>query len=722
MSNKASRQRMLYLVTIVIGIGGAFAFVAFGLPQENGDVFNIPFPASITGTNENPDVECRYRTTLNIIDAGGNTARTTSTSSIFGHPTFSVVDVQSGKSTAGYVVEPMGGCNSLNLPITIDKSAMTAIFEAQAKDGTWKVIATKSFYTKPLSLPAKFGVGVKSLGYTSILSQAIEDALGSGFTSAVRVKVTGVLNIYYTDYQGARFYYQITAGKSTVDGGTIKLVSPTQVTDPNTKDVDADGILDIYDACDTQKEVFNGYKDGDGCPDTLPTTPPACSSTEELVNGVCKPKSTTTSGGCLAPKVVIDGVCSDAPPPETEGGITCQSTSTTQCPAPDNPVDTTAECQAKHGTATEKYEWDSVNSLCKPVVSGGTTGGTTPLGIVNTHILVSPKYRDGTLQGFTLPLEGQAPLTINFQPQELIGSFTGANAKGLVEIDFDLYVETSGGTSWKVKSHSVLLKPTIRVSGTDIPLKEELFVGYSTSNSKTFTLPKATSGSITFVGLTLGKADILSSDIELKIPKELVPNGQRRDVQLTALIAGTVTLESNSGTVVTGELKDGKIEWLLEIERKTADLVTKNLCEEGQYAVATTGDIKCVDFGEPAPEEGSGLCTVGQAGCQICTDDSSAGIGGFPCTQLYRDTYCAGKTQCTAPPPEDKEQIKEAPEGCDLTASCISTQVGGTKENPIPLNLNGGFPQVTDLNSLALILGIFAIIAGIGIAIYKKRG
>lgn len=43
-------------------------------------------------------------------------------------------------------------------------------------------------------------------------------------------------------------------------------------------DSDADGIPDNSDACPTQKEIFNGYQDGDGCPDTVPQstdkTPP----------------------------------------------------------------------------------------------------------------------------------------------------------------------------------------------------------------------------------------------------------------------------------------------------------------------------------------------------------------------------------------------------------------------------------------------------------------
>lgn len=51
----------------------------------------------------------------------------------------------------------------------------------------------------------------------------------------------------------------------------------------NRTDTDADGITDNVDVCPTQKEVFNGYQDGDGCPDSVPqstdNTPPSISFT-----------------------------------------------------------------------------------------------------------------------------------------------------------------------------------------------------------------------------------------------------------------------------------------------------------------------------------------------------------------------------------------------------------------------------------------------------------
>jgi hypothetical protein len=39
-----------------------------------------------------------------------------------------------------------------------------------------------------------------------------------------------------------------------------------------TNDFDGDGIPDSTDRCPKQPETKNGYRDGDGCPDTVATT------------------------------------------------------------------------------------------------------------------------------------------------------------------------------------------------------------------------------------------------------------------------------------------------------------------------------------------------------------------------------------------------------------------------------------------------------------------
>ena len=46
-----------------------------------------------------------------------------------------------------------------------------------------------------------------------------------------------------------------------------------EVQAPLEPDSDSDGIPDTSDSCPTQPETFNGYNDGDGCPDRAPTQP-----------------------------------------------------------------------------------------------------------------------------------------------------------------------------------------------------------------------------------------------------------------------------------------------------------------------------------------------------------------------------------------------------------------------------------------------------------------
>ena len=81
--------------------------------------------------------------------------------------------------------------------------------------------------------------------------------------------------------------------KETVNGYRDTDGCPDTVPSPTITDTDGDGIADTNDACPTQKETVNGYKDTDGCPDTVPDTDSdgiidtkdLCPAEAETVNG-----------------------------------------------------------------------------------------------------------------------------------------------------------------------------------------------------------------------------------------------------------------------------------------------------------------------------------------------------------------------------------------------------------------------------------------------------
>jgi len=71
-----------------------------------------------------------------------------------------------------------------------------------------------------------------------------------------------VSNAFYTTQkEGNAIFRKGKNGGTSGGGGSTPIV-----------DTDGDGIADANDACPTQPETYNGYQDGDGCPDTAPTT------------------------------------------------------------------------------------------------------------------------------------------------------------------------------------------------------------------------------------------------------------------------------------------------------------------------------------------------------------------------------------------------------------------------------------------------------------------
>lgn len=60
------------------------------------------------------------------------------------------------------------------------------------------------------------------------------------------------------------------AGQPTADHTQTTVAKATS--GQTTNDGDGDGVPDSTDRCPKQPETQNGYRDGDGCPDTVATT------------------------------------------------------------------------------------------------------------------------------------------------------------------------------------------------------------------------------------------------------------------------------------------------------------------------------------------------------------------------------------------------------------------------------------------------------------------
>jgi len=60
-------------------------------------------------------------------------------------------------------------------------------------------------------------------------------------------------------------------GAQAAANGSSTAAASTATRTPG-PDYDGDGIPDAQDVCPTRPETFNGFKDGDGCPDVVTTT------------------------------------------------------------------------------------------------------------------------------------------------------------------------------------------------------------------------------------------------------------------------------------------------------------------------------------------------------------------------------------------------------------------------------------------------------------------
>ena len=105
------KGKLIILVVAVVVVVGVFA-IDTDLPIGNNN-FTISPPQTLAFQNiPIPDINCSYQTILYVIDSRGLTVSFTPSSIQSGNPLFAVVDVATGKNTAGDVIIPTLTCTS----------------------------------------------------------------------------------------------------------------------------------------------------------------------------------------------------------------------------------------------------------------------------------------------------------------------------------------------------------------------------------------------------------------------------------------------------------------------------------------------------------------------------------------------------------------------------------------------------------------------------------
>ena len=670
MKKQQRNQYLMIAVTMVLVIGIVVSMDV--LPDEislsnvDGTEFTIPLPKELafsggSASNENASISCNVKQTTFAIDSAGNTLETKQSEFLTGNPLLTLTDSQN-RDMAGYVVDMKMFCKnnfsntSDDFTLEVDPSTATLAIISQDSDKRTKTTVIKNLNTKAVTFAS--GDGEKSLGFFSVYASEIEDDLDkttAEFTTIQNFRITANLDVNWKAYPNNE--YQIPVKYGDIESWhTAKIVNDVSVLDPELADPDGDGIINKHDQCDDDRETFNGYKDGDGCPDTNPddsgsggsssSEPTSCPSGEELDTSTDPNQCIVTQSSCNADGKTWYKSSSGVDYCGTgfkSGQVTCSSylLSTKQCFDKDGVeigfVDTS---NSEQSTLKGRMLWN--------VVVRDDNGGT---------FAFTPDD-DPSPFTFAIPLDITGGKNIGDKKQ--ISLIT---AEGLLKFD-------------NTQQHNLITTKSSDVTYT-------VWIGLGDKSSPQWIQVKQVSaqdfiprnGASETAGMPIGNIEIRASEIEGKISASDVPLGTSKDLQIKVIAEGNVGIEFNHGGVIkplkvalvgigaTGDRDsdNNNFRWTnLVIARGidgTTGATSSNTgsgtgldCEIGTQNKITnkeTGESFCINIGttgnDPNPDP-----VIGEDGVEICVDDTS-GVGGFPCTPDYRNLYCNGTTQCGTP-------------------------------------------------------------------------
>src|SRR3990167_4097269 len=213
------------------------------------------------------------------------------------------------------------------------------------------------------------------------------------------------------------------------------------------------------------------------------------------------------------------------------------------------------------------------------------------------------------------------------------------------------------------------------------------------------------------------------------IDKEVVETDIDEETELKCESNQILTPNSQTGTLECKQVEPTDTTGATNIDYIEVPQVIngKPYCSTGKYLQSVLGDVQCTDTKTPISKP-----KLGQVGVLACTSQSE--IGGFPCTEIYRNLYCDGKTTCA-----DFNVIHGGfnPPACNLekailtdTDPCLkgeTTETGADSEGSKP-KVTGGTQDIcygdncipsfdlTDPNNqmlLAVGIGIIAVIVAL---------
>ena len=258
MRRKSNKIRNLAIYGVIGVIAYALIFQG-GLPFAEAGTFEIKIPPPASQANISGFINCSLQSKLTTIETRGATIETYSGNWFSGSPSFSLTD--DGTNMAGVVLQPQISCyQSTGNPIIVDRATLQVDVYANGQ----LIKSDKKSSSRINTGDGKMTNLMYFSMYSNDLEPLIKQKLGSGdYPVKLTFYVHGDLKVYYANYSSLKYDFKIPTRALSVDG-SIAIKSDVDL------DPDGDRIRGEYDKCPDQKENFNGFEDGDGCPDSPP--------------------------------------------------------------------------------------------------------------------------------------------------------------------------------------------------------------------------------------------------------------------------------------------------------------------------------------------------------------------------------------------------------------------------------------------------------------------
>lgn len=645
---KHTQRNVIFVIFGIVIIGS----MVFLFQQDASGEFEIrlPPPAQLTDAGFEPieapfgsavptGINCKVKQTTIVVGQRGNTIGEIDrleSGGLQGSPfaltfTFSLQD----EEVSHFQVEPKIFCSEANgLPIEVFVKRIQVLTVGKYL-GTSQVIDTENIFGSRL---LNFGQGQGEQRIEQFIITAVDLESGlpiQNFPATYEFHVTGTLNVQYRDFPQIVYQIPILFGELqtsyivnilkdpfdfTCPDGTVVQDSADCVIQPPPRDTDGDGILDIVDQCPNQPEDFDGFEDGDGCPE----------SGSPIIN----------------------------PTPEEPTSLTCQATGDAKL--------CKLECEQGGG------KWTIVNNSKPFCVTGGdigtvdtpTTGTTSEEDFLSGQLksLIDINYVDNSFVRINGDFSGDS---ITIRSGDIIPTLTLAGSTGLDEGEKELK---------SIEYALVYIFPdpniarTISLTDSDLFVDLDVIVSSVQSESlqniplRDFELRASSeiiqgSGQLSIgTGLILGETLITSKTIESLAEQSGVTVGQLVGITIKVTTKGEFALQQGSTQQRFSVTKDNTF---FELSGFTFDNNVVPIIGGADSCPSNTVAILNND-GELL------RCDPLEVDTRTCRTPERP--QGFNCSQSFIDLFCPnGNTSICIEPDRDRDGFVDILDNCPNT-------------------------------------------------------